>query len=253
MNTTNPALPGFRPFLRKEMSEWWQRRAIIATFGFVTLLGTLATLATRIDELAGGLAPGAAQLDPTMNVLGAGFDQLILYAALFTSIGLLIGERSTGTLAWTLSKPISRNALLLAKWLVAVVMLTVFGLVLPMAVSVGVATWSYGSLPDLGRVATLGGVLITLPAFYVALNLFLSTRLNSQAGVAAIGVGVAVIPLLFAGFLPLLVELWPTSMSAVAMAMAGGETPHLPTILSWSTVVVGLGIAGLVIFQREDM
>jgi hypothetical protein len=42
-------------------------------------------------------------------------------------------------------------------------------------------------------------------------------------------------------------------MSSVAMAMAGGEAPHLPTILSWAVVVTGLGIAGLVIFQREDM
>jgi ABC-type transport system involved in multi-copper enzyme maturation permease subunit len=253
MNPTSPALPGFRPFLRKELSEWWQSRAIIAIFGAVTLMGIIGTLATRIDQWTGGLAPSAAQLDPTLNVLNAQFDQWILFAALFASISLLIGERSTGTLAWTLSKPISRNALLLAKWLVALVMLTIFGLVLPMAVSVGVATWSYGSLPDLGRVATLGAVLIAVPAFYVALHLALSTRLNSQAGVAAIGVAVAALPLLFGGFLPVLVELWPTSMSAVARAMAGGEAPHLPTILSWTAVVVGLGIAGLVIFRREDM
>jgi hypothetical protein len=61
------------------------------------------------------------------------------------------------------------------------------------------------------------------------------------------------VPLLFGGFLPVLVELWPTSMSSVAMAMAGGEEAHLPTILSWAVVVMGLGIAGLVIFQREDL
>ena len=250
---TGPGLLGFGPFLRKELSEWWQRRAILATFGAVTILGVIGTLATRIDELLTGLAPEAAQLDPTVNVLGAQFDQWIQFAAIFASIGLLIQERTTGTLAWTLSKPISRSSLLLVKWLVAVVMLTLFGLVLPLAVSVGLATWAYGSTPDLGRVATLGGVLIALPAFYVAFNLALSTRLNSQAGVAAIGAGVAMVPLLFGGFLPVLAELWPTSMSSVAMAMAGGEEAHLPTILSWAVVVIGLGIAGLVIFQREDL
>jgi ABC-2 type transport system permease protein len=253
LSSTNLGLLGFGPFVRKELSEWWQRRAILATFGAVTALGIIGTLATRIDERLSGLAPAAAQLDPTMNVLGALFDQWILFAAIFASIGLLIQERTTGTLAWTLSKPISRTSLLLAKWLVAVVMLTLFALVLPLAVSVGVATWAYGSVPDLGRVATLGGVLIAVPAFYVAFNLALSTRLNSQAGVAAIGAGVAMVPLLLGGFLPVLVELWPTSMSSVAMAMAGGEAPHLPTILSWAVVVIGLGIAGLVIFQREDM
>jgi len=253
LSATNLGLLGFGPFVRKELSEWWQRRAILATFGAVTALGIIGTLATRIDQWLSGLAPAAAQLDPTMNVLGALFDQWILFAAIFASIGLLIQERTTGTLAWTLSKPISRTSLLLAKWLVAVVMLSLFGLVLPLAVSVGVATWAYGSVPDLGRVATLGGVLIAVPAFYAAFNLALSTRLNSQAGVAAIGAGAAMVPLLFGGFLPVLAELWPTSMSSVAMAMAGGEAAHLPTILSWAVVVIGLGIAGLVIFQREDM
>lgn len=253
LGTTNFGLLGFGSFMRKELAEWWQRRAILATFGAITVLGIIGTLATRIDEWLSGLAPAAAQLDPTMNVLGALFDQWILFAAIFASIGLLIQERTTGTLAWTLSKPISRTSLLLAKWLVAVAMLAVFGLVLPLAVSVVVATWAYGSVPDLGRVATFGGVLIALPAFYVAFNLALSTRLNSQAGVAAIGAGAAMVPLLIGGFLPVLVELWPTSMSSVAMAMAGGEAPHLPTILSWAVVMIGLGIAGLVIFQREDM
>jgi ABC-2 type transport system permease protein len=253
ISTTNLGLLGFGPFVRKEVSEWWQRRAILATFGAITVLGIIGTLATRIDESLGGLAPAAAQLDPTMNVLGALFDQWILFAAIFASIGLLIQERTTGTLAWTLSKPISRTSLLLAKWLVAVVMLAVFGLVLPLAVSVGVATWAYGSAPDLARVATLGGVLIALPAFFVAFNLALSTRLNSQAGVAAIALGVAMAPLLFGGFLPVLAELWPTSMTSVAQSMAAGEAPHLPTMISWAVVVIGLGIAGLVIFQREDM
>jgi len=252
-SSTSSGLLGFGSFMRKEVSEWWQRRAILATFAAITALGLIGTLATRIDEWLSGLAPAAAQLDPTMNVLGALFDQWILFAAIFASIGLLIQERTTGTLAWTLSKPISRTSLLLAKWGVAVVMLAVFGLVLPLAVSVGVATWAYGSVPDLGRVATFGGVLIAIPAFYVALNLALSTRLNSQAGVAAIAVGVAMVPILFGGLLPVIVELWPTSMSSVAIAMAGGEAPHLPTVLSWASVVIGLGVAGLLIFQREDL
>jgi len=253
ISPTNFGLLGFGSFMRKELMEWWQRRAILAVFGAITVLGIIGTIATRIDEGLTGLAPAAAQLDPTMNVLGALFDQWIVFAAIFASIGLLIQERTTGTLAWTLSKPISRTSLLLAKWLVAVVMLAVFGLVLPLAVSVGVATWAYGSVPDLGRVATFGGVLIAIPAFYVAFNLALSTRLNSQAGVAAIAAGAAMVPVLFGGFLPVLVELWPTSMSSVAIAMAGGEAPHLPTILSWAVVVIGLGIAGLAIFQREDL
>jgi ABC-type transport system involved in multi-copper enzyme maturation permease subunit len=253
MTARRPALPGFGPFLRKELAEWWQRRAILAVFGVVTLMGLVGTLATRIDQWLGGTVPTAAQLDPTRNVLGAQFDQWILFVAIFATIGLLIVERSSGTLAWTMSKPISRTSLLATKWLVGVAMLALFGLFLPLGISAAVATWSYGAVPDLARVATLGLLLIALPAFYAALNLALSTRLNSQAGVAAIGVGVALVPLLFGGFLPVLAELWPTSMSAVAIAAANGEGTHLPTVVSWLLVVVALAIGGLAVFAREDL
>jgi hypothetical protein len=85
---------GFRPFLRKELSEWWQRRAAAITFAVVAGLGLIGTLATRIDEALGGV-PEAGTLDPTMNVLGAKFEDWILFAAIFASIGILARERAT--------------------------------------------------------------------------------------------------------------------------------------------------------------
>jgi ABC-type transport system involved in multi-copper enzyme maturation permease subunit len=253
MTAATFSMQGFRPFLRKEVSEWGQRRASAATFVGVTALGLLATLATRIDELASGSVPLAADLDPTANVIGAQFEQWVLFASIFGSIGLMIGERGSGTLAWTLSKPMSRSSFLLTKWVVAVVMLGLFGIALPLAVCVAVATLAYGSTPDLARVATLGIVLLALPAFFVALNLALSTRTNSQAGLAAIALGLAAVPAIFGGFVPVLAELWPTSMATLATVMASGGAPHFPTILSWLFVVIGLGVAGLIAFGREDL
>ena len=88
MNAATWTFQGFWPFVRKELSEWWRGRGALATAGVLTALGILGTLSTRIDELGGG-TPTAAQLDPTRNILGAQFQQWIVFAALFASIGML--------------------------------------------------------------------------------------------------------------------------------------------------------------------
>jgi ABC-type transport system involved in multi-copper enzyme maturation permease subunit len=242
----------FRPFLRKELAEWWQRRAALITFAVVAALGTIGTLATRIDELQGGV-PQAGMLDPTANVLAAKFPDWILFAAIFASIGILAQERATGTLAWTLSKPISRSSVLLAKWTAAVIVLATFGLALPLAVSVAVATWAYGAMPDLGSVAAFGLVLAGVPAFFVALNLTVATRLGSQAGIAAIAFAVYAAPYLFGSFLPAIAELWPTSIGLVAASVATGSAPNVASVAGWAAAVLGLVVVGVLVLDREDL
>jgi ABC-2 type transport system permease protein len=252
MTAINPQFHGFRPFLRKELLEWWKGRTAIVTLAAVSALGIIGTLATRIDELAGG-TPESGMLEPTANVLGAQFNTWILFAGIFASIGILTQERTTGTLAWTLSKPVSRSSLLLAKWTAALIMLGLFGVVLPLTVSVAVATWSYGSLPDLVVVARYGLVLLALPAFFVALNLAVATRINSQAAIAAIAFGVMAVPYFAGAFLPALVEFWPTSIAEMAAPFAIESMVHLPTVASWAVASVSLGVVGLVVINREDM
>jgi ABC-type transport system involved in multi-copper enzyme maturation permease subunit len=252
MTATTPPLLGFRPFFRKELADWWQRRAALITFAVVAALGAMGTLATRIDELAGGVAE-AAMLDPTANVLNAKFEDWILFAGIFASIGILTQERVMGTLAWTLSKPVSRSSVLLAKWTAAVVMLAVFAVALPLVVSVGIATWAYGSLPDLGSVAVFGLILVAVPAFFVGFNLALATRLGSQAGIAAAAFAVFGAPYLLVSFLPIVAEVWPTAMGAMAGAVAGGADPNLPTIAGWAVAVAAVGALGLLALGREDL
>jgi ABC-type transport system involved in multi-copper enzyme maturation permease subunit len=252
MNATAVPLQGFWPFFAKELSEWWKGRGALATVVVLSALGTLGTFATRIDELGGG-TPTAAQLDPTSNILGAQFEQWIVFASIFASIGMLVSERSSGTLAWTLSKPVSRSALLLAKWSAGTLMLTAFGLVIPLAWTMGIATFAYGELPNPATIAEFGLLLAAAPAFIVALNLALATRLQSQGAIAAIGFAVAVTPYIASTFLPILAELWPTSMAHMATVVASGEAPNLPTITSWAVALVVVGGAGLLIFRGEDL
>jgi len=252
MNAATRPLHGFRPFFSKELSEWWKGRGALATVVVMTALGALGTLATRIDQWAGGI-PSPAELDPTANILGSQFEQWIVYASIFASIGLLINERASGTLAWTLSKPVSRSSLLLAKWAAATLMLTVFGLVVPLALNTAIATWAYGGVPDLAAVTALALWMAAVPAFVVAFNLALATRVQSQGAIAAIGFAMALTPYLAGSIAPVAAELWPTSMAQMATYVATGGAPNLPTIAVWALALVVAGTAGLLHFSREDL
>jgi ABC-2 type transport system permease protein len=252
MTASRSRFLGFQPLFRKELRAWWQGRAALVSFGAVGVLATVGTLATRIDEWMGGV-PSPDMLSPTANVLGGQLEQWATVAAILASIGTLTQERATGTLAWTLSKPVSRTSVLLAKWAAAVAMLSMFTVILPLVVSVGVATLAYGSMPDAAAVAKYGLVLMGVPAFFVALNLALATRLNSQAGIAAVALAVFAVPYFLGGFLPAIGELWPTSIAAMAGMVAAGSAPNAPTVASWAVSIVVVGLAGLLVFAREDI
>jgi hypothetical protein len=112
---------------------------------------------------------------------------------------------------------------------------------------------AYGSPPDVGAIGTMALWMASIPALIVAINLALATRLQSQAAVAAITFAIALAPYLLQALLPVLAELWPTAMAPMAVAVAAGDAPNLPTIISWAATLVVVGIGGLVIFSREDM
>lgn len=252
MTAIHSPLLGFTPFLRKELTEWWQRRAALVTFVVVATLGTIGTLATRIDQAGGGV-PTSGMLDATFNIFGSKIDEWVMLAGIFASIGMLTQERETGTLAWTLSKPISRSSVLLAKWTAAVLALAVFAVMLPLTWMVVLSTLTYGNVPDLAAVARFGGVLIALPALFVALDLGLATRIHNQAGIAAIAFAIAFAPYFLSAFLPSVAELWPSSITAVAFAVATNDPANLATVASWALTILIVGAAGLWVINREDM
>ncbi len=249
------AFEGFGVFFRKELLEWLRsRRAILLTLA-TGLMMLPATLGSRIALLSAAAShvvlPTQPPLDPTVNVLMK-WDQWVFFFAILVSVSLVIGERDRGTLAWSLSKPLSRTALLAAKWSAAMVMFSIFGLVLPMTASVIVAIPAYG-MPDLAVVATATVLLVATPAFFFALTLALGVILPSQTAVGGLAIMAAVVPGLVGQVLPDLAAAFPSSIGPWAVGLARGVPVPAITPIGWLVGTSVAAIAGLAAFQRRDL
>ena len=140
-----------RPFLglgtviRKEFSEWVRGPKALIILGvsvlgaiFMTLIPFIAE-ATHEAESAGLLSH-----DPTANVLLGWTGQTVALIAILATMALLSTERDRGTLGWTLTNPVSPTSVISAKFVVAFVVFVATAVLLPMLVSIGLATVVYG-------------------------------------------------------------------------------------------------------------
>lgn len=111
--------------------------------------------------------------------------------------GAVVGEKQSGTAEWVLSKPVSRTAFILPKFIANAVGFLVM-VILPqglcgyLVISLGKGSWI--SLP--GYIAGLALVFLSL-VFYLALTIMLGTLFNNRAAV----VGIPIVFLLAESFL----------------------------------------------------
>ena len=238
---------GFGNVLRKDLREWLRGRrfwvvAIVSALIY-TLTASNAWLnnwfRTNFPAGPGEVPPDVLPMDPMTNLFAPIGTQFFILAAIFATISLVIAERESGTLAWTISKPVSRTSVLLSKWVSATGLVWLAAVVVPLVATVAVVVGLYGQ-PDLGIVAVVGVGLVTVVALYVAITLTASTFIASQAGVAAIGLAVFVVPSLVAGLAPALAPYLPTAIDTWVYGAAMGMTGSIVTPLAWTVAMVAL-------------
>ena len=251
-HTHSAGLMGFGAFFRKEVAQWVGSRRGPIVFGATTVLATLIAVANGLEPRQAG-AGADATVAATQSVLGVQWGVLLVIIGVIATMDLLAIERERGTLAWSLSKPLSRNALLLAKWSAGTLMYTAFGLVLPIIVSVGLATALNGAMPDLAVVAVATAVWVTIPIFYVGLALALGTRLSSQAAIAGVAFGLSAIPLFASSIVPEVGAVIPSAMGDWAVAFATGAPGSWLTPIGWLTFTAIVALAAPLALARVDL
>ena len=247
---------GFANLLHNEMRQWWGTRK-----GLIHLLLWLVTLNGLI--LLIGLTEGRETNNPVpiYETLIQVFFQVGAFATAIgvvtTAQGAIVREKQLGTAAWILSKPVSRSAFVLAKFVAYAIGFVSLAIVLPGVIFYAQSLLLAGRAPDLG--IFLAGVAVTVlhTLFYLALALLLGTLFSTRGPIAGIAMGV-----LFAGFLlpnvlPQAVVLaFPWMLKDLAVGLALGSAlpavwpiPVVATAL-WAALFVG---AALWRFGHEEL
>jgi ABC-type transport system involved in multi-copper enzyme maturation permease subunit len=264
--TPRVASAGSRPFLgfgtvlRKEATEWFKGpKALIvggvslATAIFTTVIPFIVKATNQAAETGPGQTPMALTMDPTTNVLLGWSGGTVALIAVVATMALMSAERDRGTLAWSLSNPVSPTSIIAAKFIAAMSVLSVMTIILPLIVSVGLATVVYGGVPDLSIVGTFGVLYLSLPAFYVALTVGLGTTIRSTAGVAGVAFAVMLVPSLIGGLIPVVNEISPTAIGGWAMLVAKDLPASTLTPIGWLISMIVLVVGAKVVFDRQEL
>lgn len=247
---------GFGNLFHKENGmRWGGRRWIIPALVWIAILNGMVTLIAFADKA-----------DPSMagkDIASEAVDVFVQIGIFATAIGVIVGvqgaiirEKQLGTAAWILSKPASRSAFVLSKWMAYSISAIILSLVVPATVFLFQSQIFWGKLPaSLPFLEALLIMVLNLQ-FYLALTLMLGTLFNARGAVAGIGMG-----FIFSGsFLPLVLPSWisslfPWSLQNLASAVAtskplpeGWQVPVIATAI-WIPIFIGIALWR---FSREE-
>lgn len=173
----------FRTLVAREGSAFWRTRAWwVQGLAYLLLVDGLTGLATlgvlRSGEAAGndGASGELAQL-------------FFVFHLVFVSAGTIVaaqravlGEKSRGTAAWILSKPVSRSAFLVAKALTLGANAVAVGVLAPVAVMVPLWWWTGFTVSPTALAVIIAGLAL-LVVFFSSLTLMLGALLESTSAV----------------------------------------------------------------------
>jgi ABC-2 type transport system permease protein len=246
---------GFANLLRNENRQWWGTRKwlvhlllwLVVLNGFILLVGW----AERQEAIT------SVPVYETLIQVFFGVGALATGIGVITTAqGAIVREKQLGTAAWILSKPVSRSAFVLAKFVAYAIGFLGLAIVLPSAIFYGQELWLGGRAPELAPFLAGVGLLALHTLFYLALTLLLGTLYSTRGPISGIAMGV-----LFAGFLPpnlvpqaaMLALPWTLRNSAVGLAL-GRELPTvwpIPVVATalWTAIFVGVALWR---FGREE-
>jgi len=271
---TDTRLVGFGNLIRKESRQWWGTgQWLVQTLIWLVIVnGMMAIVAMAGPKIEEDLAKQAISQEEAAAARMA-LEQTVLmvyfvFSGLATAVGVviieqdaIIQERQTGTLAWILSKPVSRSAFLLAKLLansggVLVTMVLVQGLVAYFIYQAATGI----TLPVLNFAFSLGLVYLLL-VFYLALTLLLGMLFRSRGAVIGIPM-VLIFGNQLAGIAPWLGKIMPWNLvmdlgpnqPALAVLLARGlPLPTVSPILGTALLSLIFITVGLWRFQYEEL
>lgn len=248
--------------LRKELREQWRSHRLLVVVAVLVAMGILGPLTARYMNVMLASIPGtpegleAVLPPPTAELaiaeLAENLAQFGLILALLVPMAGVVGEKTSGTAALTLSKPVSRAAFLAAK---LAALLVTFAIGVGLGVSAGYAYTGllFEWLPP-GGFAHLAGTLLVYLLFYASLSVLASTLMRSQLAAAGLAFGLA-LAMGVVGSIPAVAAWMPSAILAWGRAAAAGAPTGIPwkALVAVGSLIPGLVALGWLFFRRQEI
>jgi ABC-2 type transport system permease protein len=239
---------GLRPLLAREVGSWWRTRMWwVQALIWVGLLNGVTTVVMVSEPTMSG--------DALLRDVASTFPQVgataIPIGVVVVVQGAIVGEKELGTAAWIMSKPASRGAFVLAKFLAHTAGFLATAVAIPAAVFMVEAAVMLSVVPSPGRVIGGLGVVSLVVVFYVALTLALDAVFPRRGPVAGIGVGVVPAGVFLSGLVPepvILITPWP--LGDVAATVAVGAPVDVDAFVPLLVTAVGSPVLMAVAIER---
>ncbi len=246
--------------LRKEIVEQFRTRRFLIVFVVLLVWGMLSPLTAKfIGEIFNSIpamAPYAALIPPP-TVADAiaqyikNVNQFMVILALLVTMGSVAVEKDKGTAALMLVKPLPRSIFLLAKFLA---LLFTFGLSLLAAAIAGYYYTYYLFQPlDIGAFLVLNLFMLVDALVYVAITLFASTLVKSQAAAAGIGFGGLLFLAILGSYPPLKEKLPDQLVQWGAGLMSGSHASYWPALWASLGIILACFLGAWLVFRKQEL
>jgi ABC-2 type transport system permease protein len=252
---------GLGVFLLKELREvtrtWrlWVLPSILVVVGVIGPISAL--LAPALVESLAGSQPGVVIEIPEPTTVDAYLEfvgdltQIVLIAVVIASAGMIAGEVRSGTAVLVLTKPLSRQAMVVAKVVsnsAIVAFSTALGATVCWALTNVVFDDSLAA-----EFARAVGVWLALALLFVALMALFSVVLRSQAGAAGAGLAAYLLLAIASGWGPAR-EFTPAGLVVAGNPLlTGGEVELLWPLLGAAAGVLALTALAAAVFARQEL
>lgn len=255
-------MSGFTAFLGKEVREVFRTWRIWVLPGIVLFFALTGPVLAKITpELLGSLMtdqqPGVVIQLPDPTYADAylqwtkNLSQIVLFAVIIMFGGIISGEKKSGTAALVLTKPLSRLAFVIAKF-VSQTLLVVVPVTLGALATWGVTYAVFAEAP-FAPLAEATGAWLVLALLFVALMELLSAVLDSQAGAAGIGFLGYIVLSVGAIWKPML-DYTPAALTTAPTSLITGEATSLGWPIATTLALTVLCVAGAVlVFRRREL
>ena len=245
---------GLRNMLRGEFGKWWGSN--------LWWIQSLIWIGVINGILAGVLWGGDTA------TIEEGVALYCVFTGLFPNIAIIIimqdvivGEKEMGTAAWVLSKPVSRQAFILSKWIANSIGVLVTMLILPGIVTYLLFYLRFGSWVNPLDFITGWGILLVYLLYFLTLTLMLGTFFNHRGPVIGIPLALAFGQQMVFGMLPVLSYILPWVLAvpggffdtSVAASFILGQEPFsmIPFYITFISIFVFLALS-LWRFEKEE-